>query len=196
MAGAPGTTIPEMAMHPCPWWAGFGLASPFRRIFYNPRAVLQPFVRPGMTVLEPGPGMGFFTIELARLTGEGGRVVAVDIQRRMLEGLKRRALRRGVADRIEPRLADATEMPVDDLKGRVDFILAFAMVHELPEPGKFFKEALKTLAPEGKLLISEPSWHVREEDFRRSLKLAEEAGFRVESEPNIRHNRSAVLARE
>ena len=149
-----------------------------------------------MTVLEPGPGMGFFTIELARLTGQGGRVVAVDIQRQMLEGLKRRAVRNGVADRVEPRLADATEMPVEDLKGRVDFIFAFAMVHELPDAGKFFKDALKTLAPEGRLLISEPSWHVREEHFRRSLKLAEEAGFTVESEPNIRHNRSAVLAKK
>jgi ubiquinone/menaquinone biosynthesis C-methylase UbiE len=184
-----------MALHTCPWWLGFGLASPFRRIFYNPRAILQPFVRPGMTVLEPGPGMGFFTIELARLTGQGGRVVAVDIQRQMLEGLKRRSERSGVADRIESRLADAGEMPLDDLKGRVDFVLAFAMVHELPDPLKFFKDAIKTLTPEGKLLISEPSWHVREEDFRRSLKLAEEAGFRVESEPKIKSNRSALMGR-
>ena len=184
-----------MALHTCPWWLGFGLASPFRRLFYNPRAMLQPFVRPGMTVLEPGPGMGFFTIELARLTGQGGRVVAVDIQRQMLEGLKRRAVRSGVADRIEPRLADATEMPVQDLKGRVDFILAFAMVHELPDAGKFFKDAIKTLTPEGRLLISEPSWHVRAEDFRRSLELAEAAGFSVESEPKISHNRSALLER-
>jgi ubiquinone/menaquinone biosynthesis C-methylase UbiE len=184
-----------MALHTCPWWLGFGLASPLRRMFYNPRAVLQPFVRPGMTVLEPGPGMGFFTIELARLTGQGGRVVAVDIQRQMLEGLKRRAVRSGVADRIEPRLADAAEMPVQDLKGRVDFILAFAMVHELPDAGKFFKDAIKTLTPEGRLLISEPSWHVREEDFRRSLRVAEEAGFRVDNEPKINHNRSALLTR-
>ena len=162
---------------------------------YDPRAVLQPFVRPGMTVLEPGPGMGFFTIECARLAGPGGRVVAVDIQRPMLEGLRRRATRRGLADRIELRLADAAEMPVDDLKGRVDFVLAFAMVHELRDAGKFFRDALMTLVSGGRLLVSEPTWHVREEDFRRSVELAGQAGFRVESEPRIPHNRSALMVR-
>lgn len=184
-----------MALHTCPWWLGFGLASPFRRLFYDPRAVLQPFVRPGMTVLEPGPGMGFFTLELARLTGAGGRVVAVDIQRRMLEGVRRRAARSGLMDRIELRLADAAEMPLDDLRGRVDFILAFAMVHELADAGKFFKDARAVLADEGRLLVSEPSWHVREEDFRRSLRLAEDAGFKLDSEPKVSHNRSALLTR-
>jgi ubiquinone/menaquinone biosynthesis C-methylase UbiE len=46
-----------------------------------------------MTVLEPGPGMGAFTLELARLVGSSGRVVAVDVQSKMLDGLKRRAKR-------------------------------------------------------------------------------------------------------
>jgi SAM-dependent methyltransferase len=148
-----------------------------------------------MTVLEPGPGMGFFTLEIARLTGAGGRVVAVDVQRRMLEGLRRRAGKSGLMDRIELRLADVADMPVDDLRGTVDFIFAFAMVHELADGGKFFKDALTTLAQDGRLLISEPAWHVREEDFRRSIKLAEGAGFRLEGEPGISHNRSALLSR-
>ena len=67
----------------------------------DPEKVVRPFVREGMTVLEPGPGMGFFTIELARLVGPSGRVVAVDIQPKMLDGLKRRAAKAGVADRVE-----------------------------------------------------------------------------------------------
>jgi ubiquinone/menaquinone biosynthesis C-methylase UbiE len=184
-----------MAAHACPWWLGFGLASPLRRIFFNPRTVLQPFVRPGMTVLEPGPGMGFFTIEMARLVGAGGRVIAVDIQRQMLDGLHRKAARKGMADRIESRLADAAAMPVDDLAGRVDLVFAFAMVHELQDPARFFRDALRTLNPEGKLLLSEPSWHVKEDDFRRSLKLAQDAGFKLAGEPGIGRNRSALLAR-
>ncbi len=184
-----------MSVHTCPWWLGIGLASPFRRLSYNPRAILQPFVRPGMTVLEPGPGMGFFTLELARLVGPGGRVIAVDIQRRMLDGVRRKAHRRGLADRIDVRLADVSQMPVDDLKGRVDFVLAFAMVHELPDPGSFFRSILKTLTPDGTVLLSEPSWHVKETAFRRSLKAAEDAGFQVRAEPKFGRNRSALLAR-
>ena len=54
-----------------------------------------------MTVLEPGLGMGFFTLEIARLVSPSGRVVAVDVQRRMIEGLKRRARKTGLFDRID-----------------------------------------------------------------------------------------------
>jgi hypothetical protein len=48
-----------MAQHRvCPWWVGYILASPVRKLWQNPVRILKPFVRPGMTVLEPGPGMG------------------------------------------------------------------------------------------------------------------------------------------
>ena len=63
--------------HVCPWWLGYLLASPIRRLWYDPREILRPHVREGMTVLEPGPGMGFFTLELLRLTSPSGRVVVV-----------------------------------------------------------------------------------------------------------------------
>src|SRR5664280_1369404 len=89
----------------CPWWLGYLLASPVRRIFQQPAQVLAGHVRPGMTVLEPGPGMGFFTLELARLAGGSGRVIAIDIQPRMLDVLRRRAAKAGVLDRVDARLA-------------------------------------------------------------------------------------------
>jgi ubiquinone/menaquinone biosynthesis C-methylase UbiE len=75
----------------CPWWVGYILASPIRKLAQNPAPMLKPFVRIGMTVLEPGPGMGFFTLELARLVGPEGRVIAVDVQPQMITGLRRRA---------------------------------------------------------------------------------------------------------
>ena len=74
----------------CPWWLGYFLASPLRRLLQDPVAITKPYVREGMTVLEPGPGMGFFTLEMARQVGASGRVVAVDVQPRMIAGLKRR----------------------------------------------------------------------------------------------------------
>ena len=58
-----------------------------------------------MTVLEPGPGMGFFTLELARLVGPEGRVIAVEVQPQMIAGLRRRAERATLIDRIETRPA-------------------------------------------------------------------------------------------
>lgn len=58
-----------------------------------------------MTVLEPGPGMGFLTLEFARLVGGSGRVIAIDIQSRMREGIRRRAASVGALDRVEAHLA-------------------------------------------------------------------------------------------
>jgi len=67
-----------MSTHVCPWWLGPLLASPVRKLVQDPARILAPHVREGMTVLEPGPGMGFFTIELARRVGPRGRVIAVE----------------------------------------------------------------------------------------------------------------------
>ena len=85
-----------MAQEVCPWWLGYFLISPLRRLLQDPRKLVGPYVREGVIVLEPGPGMGFFTLELGRLVGPSGRVVAVDIQPRMLSNLKRRAARAGL----------------------------------------------------------------------------------------------------
>lgn len=64
----------------CPWWLGYFLASPLRRWIEirDPEAFLRPYVKPGMTVFEPGPGMGFFTLPMANLVGPSGHIVAAD----------------------------------------------------------------------------------------------------------------------
>jgi SAM-dependent methyltransferase len=148
-----------------------------------------------MTVLEPGPGMGFFTLELARRAGPGGKVFAVDIQPRMLEGLGRRAARAGLSSRIEARLASPGSLRVEDLAGTVDFVLAFAVVHEMPDQARFFREAAAALRPGGRLLLSEPRSMVGGDGFPRELALAEAAGFRVEERPAISGTLSALLAK-
>jgi ubiquinone/menaquinone biosynthesis C-methylase UbiE len=184
-----------MAHSVCPWWLGYFLVSPLRRLVQDPRAILRPLVAEGATVLEPGPGMGFFTLELARLVGPSGRVVAVDVQPRMLAALRRRARRARLGDRIEAREAKADRLGTEDLAGAVDFVLAFALVHELPDVAGFFAEALRALKPQGKMLLSEPTGHVSDEAFTRTLGLAESAGFVPLARPAIWRSRSALLAR-
>ncbi|HVM76352.1 MAG TPA: class I SAM-dependent methyltransferase [Candidatus Saccharimonadales bacterium] len=126
--------------HVCPWWLGYFLSSPIRKLWHNPTTILSGRVGEGQRVLEPGPGMGFFTLELARMVGPKGRVVAVDLQPKMLNRLKRRAMQAGLGDRIETRVATSESLAIEDLAGSFDFILAFAMVHELRNPGKYFRE--------------------------------------------------------
>src|SRR5271166_6557203 len=122
----------------CPWWLGYWLICPLRLYWQSPREILAPHVHEGMTVLEPGPGMGYFTLELARLVGSSGRVVGVDVQPQMIERLKRRAAKAGVLDRLDARTAPPESMGITDLQGSVDFTLAFAVVHEFPDARRLF----------------------------------------------------------
>jgi ubiquinone/menaquinone biosynthesis C-methylase UbiE len=135
--------------HVCPWWMGNLLASPLRRLGQNPRTILEPHVHAGMTVFEPGPGMGFFTLELARLVGDKGQVIAVDVQPKMLSALARRARKAGLQNRIILREPVGKRMGVDDLIGQCDFVLAFAVVHELPDAASFFQEVSSVLKVKG-----------------------------------------------
>jgi SAM-dependent methyltransferase len=183
-----------MSKRVCPWWLGYLLASPVRRwLSENPREILQPYVRQGMTIFEPGPGMGFFTLELARLAGNSGRVIAVDVQPRMIAGLKRRAARAGLQDRIEARVTAADSMGVSDLAGKVDFTLAFAMVHEMPSAGRFFSETAEISKPGSTLLLAEPRGHITQPEFDAELQEAAKAGFTVVQRPSIRRSHGALL---
>lgn len=184
-----------MAHRVCPWWLGYFLMCPLRRRGQNPVKILKPYVRPGMTVLEPGPGMGFFTLDLARLVGDSGRVVAVDIQAKMLSRLRGRLEKAGLVGRTEIRLVQPDSMALEDLAGRVDFVLAFALVHEMPSVEKFFAETARTLKAGATLLLAEPTGHVKPEQFEEELAAAARAGLTVSDRPAIRRSHTALLTK-
>ena len=184
-----------MAHRVCPWWLGYLLASPVRRLFENPAEVVAPYVRNGMIVLEPGPGMGFFTLELAQLVGASGRVIAVDVQPRMLAALKSRAAKAGLTSRIDARLAAPDSLGIADLS-QVDFVLAFAVVHELPAPESFFVEVARPLKPGGTLLLAEPKGHVKPAFFEQEMQFAARAGLTATAHPSIRRCHAALLTKQ
>ena len=146
-----------------------------------------------MTVLEPGPGMGFFTLELLRMVGASGRVVAVDIQPKMIARLERRAAKAGLLDRLDARLASRESMALTDLAASVDFTLAFAVVHEFPEPAPFFRQVAAASKRGASLLLAEPTGHVKIQYFEAELKAAADSGFQVLSRPAIRRSHTALL---
>ena len=185
-----------MAERICPPWIGHLLASPIRKLFQDPAAIVGPYLKPGMTVIEPGPGMGFFTIELARRVGPTGRVIAVDVQEKMLAGLRRRAQRAGVADRIDTRLVQPGSLGLDDLAGTADFGLAFAMVHEYRNFAGFFAQMAAALKPRGELLLVEPSGHVDDARFEAELSAAKAAGLDLVARPRVRASIAALLVKQ
>ena len=182
-----------MAHRVCPWWLGYFLASPIRRLMMDPVPVVSPYLRPGMTVLEPGPGMGFFTLPMAKMVGNTGRIIAIDLQEKMIARLKKRAGKAGLNNRIDARVAPANSLAVSDLNNQVDFTLAFAMVHELPDQHPFFREIAAASKSGAQLLIAEPSGHVTEHDFQDELRRAAEAGFSVVDQPTMKRSQTALL---
>lgn len=184
-----------MAHHVCPWWVGWFLASPIRRFAHNPRKILAPHIRPGMTVLDLGPGMATFTLDLARFVGASGRVIAADVQPRMLGQVEKRAAKAGLLHRIETRLVRDDGSWAKDLAGTVDFALAFYMVHEVSDARAFFALVRSTLAPGGKLLVVEPKMHVSARAYAGTVDAARQAGFEIVDYPKIRRSRATLLSR-
>jgi SAM-dependent methyltransferase len=178
----------------CPWWKGYLLASPLRRLWQDPARLLGPYVRPGMIVLEPGPGMGFFTLELARRVGSSGRVVALDIQPEKIEALRRRAHRAGLLDRIDARVVAPQSLELDKLAAKVDFTFAFAVVHETPSALGFFAEVGRAMKDEAVFFYAEPEGHVSAAKFARAIAAANANGFtEIDGAPPIKGSMTALL---
>ncbi len=171
------------------------LASPFRRFLQNPKEILGPYLRPGMTALDVGCGMGFFCLDMAKMLGPGGRVICVDIQPRMVKSLVRRASKARILDRIDHRVCDRHSLGLDDLHQEIDFALAFAIVHEVEDPRKFFTQIRRALRPGGTCLYAEPKGQVSNETFRRNLAIAREVGFQAVAIPEIGRSRTVLLKR-
>ncbi len=182
-----------MAHKVCPFWIGYLLLLPIRKLWQNPQKILSPYVNEGMTVLDVGSAMGYFSIPLAGMVGPGGKVICVDMQEKMLAVLRERALKAGVLDRIEPHLCAQNSLQLEKFAGNVDFALAFAMVHEVPDSKKLFQEIAAALKPHARLLVAEPSGHVKNKDFADTLCIAGESGFQVTAEPHIARSHAAIL---
>jgi len=170
-----------MATHVCPTWVGYLLLSPLRRLVENPEKMLGDFVQEGMTILEPGCAMGYFTLPLARMVGPAGRVVAVDIQPRMLSVLARRAGKTGLAERIDIRKAEAASLGITDLSGAVDLALLIHVVHEMPNQQALFAEIRPAMTPLAQVIVIEPRGHVSAADIARTARSAEAAGFSADT---------------
>lgn len=179
-------TIP----HTCPWWFIASFDNALRKAIHDPRRILAPYVHPGDTALDVGCGMGYFTLELARLVGEEGTVIAADLQAQMLAGLRRRAESADLLDVIQLVQSTAEHIGI----GRpLDFALAFWMVHEVRKPEIFLGEIYAALKPGGRILIVEPRWHVPGPAFDKTVALAQGLDFSVTDTPQVRFSRAVLF---
>jgi ubiquinone/menaquinone biosynthesis C-methylase UbiE len=197
-ANSPESVLARHHAHVCPWWLAWGLASPIRRWFNDPDALVGDFVKAGDRVLELGPGPGFYTAPLARRTGAQGRVFCVDVQQRMLDSLRRRLTRRGLADRIETHCCAEGNAWLGGRRESMDKAVLIYVLHEVPDLRQTLAEVYAALRPGGALLLVEPKRHCSPDLFATELWAARQVGFADISEqswPYLKKFHAALLQR-
>lgn len=166
---------------PIPWFLTQLIDNPIRRMFIQrPDTVAERMrLKPGMTIVEIGPGKGSYTKVIAERVLPEGKVYAIDIQESIIERLRKRFEREGI-ENIYPKIDDAYNLSFED--GSVDRVLAIACLPEIPDPVRVLKECHRVLKPGGLVCLSEV---FSDPDYpRRSTEKswAEEAGLVLEEE--------------
>ena len=175
----------------CPVELAGGLDNRVRRLLQNPQKILRNCVKEGMTALDLGCGPGFFSVEMARMVGEFGRVIASDLQEGMLQKLKNKIQGTEIEKRIKLHKCEEDKIDVSE---NVDFVLAFYMVHEVPDQKKFFEEIKSILKANGKSLIVEPKlFHVSKGAFIETIMKAKGIGLEPVEKPRIFLSRAVIL---
>ena len=182
-----------MTKHVCPWWLAYTFDNPLRRIFHKPEEIFSPYLSKGMTAIDLGCGMGYFSIGMAKIVGETGKVISVDLQQKMLDTLIKRARKAGVANRITTFLCDENNIGIHE---KVDFALVFWMAHETPDAFNFLQQIHAILKKSGTLLLAEPKGHVTFSEFKKTVSIAQELGFKLVGSPGISLSHAAVLERQ
>lgn len=180
-------------METCPYWLAILLDNPVRRWIHKPEEILAGLIQKGHTVLDLGCGPGYFTLGMARMVGESGRVIAVDLQEQMLEMIRRKIGRAGLLSRIQ--LHQDTPDNIG-LREPVDFALAFWMLHEVRDQDRFMQQLHELLKPGGRFLLVEPVMHVSEESFQASVAKAHAARLKPVAERKVRLSQAIVFQKD
>jgi len=174
----------------CPVKRAGSLDNRIRRWVQNPKKILKPYIETGMTVLDIGCGPGFFSIDMARMVGKSGRVIASDLQEGMLQKLRDKIQGTELEERLTLHKCEQNKIGLSD---SVDFILVFYMFHEVPNQQEFLDEIRSILKPKGKVLIEEPPFHVSKSAFEEIIKKAQNLGFTLVERPKVFLSKTAIL---
>lgn len=178
--------------HVCPWWLAYTFDNPLRRLVHNPEKMLGKYIKEGDTAIDIGCGMGHFSIGMAKLVGEKGRVVSVDLQKEMLERVRRRAEKKGLISRLTLHKCGPDKLGISE---DADFALGFWMVHEVRNKESFFEEVAAFLRPGAHFLLVEPKMHVTEPYFRKLIDIAVNTGLKSCSEERINLSRAMLFVK-
>ena len=138
---------------PMPEYLADAIDNPVRRRIQPPdKTAIRHGIQPGMIVLEVGPGTGTYTVATAQRVGEKGKVVAIDIEPKMVDRVRKKVETNGLTN-IDAYVANAYNLPFD--LGIFDLIYLIAVIGEIPSPKKAIQEFHRVLSPTGTLVFSE-----------------------------------------
>ena len=171
----------------------FFLDNFFRKLIQNPKKIVGEYIHDGNIVIDLGCGPGYFSIDMAKMVGESGKVIAVDIQKEMLKKVEKKAKKYSLDHRIKFHTCPQDQIGLnEDIKA--DFILGFYMVHETPDHINFLKEVKTLLKKGGKFLLVEPGFHVSKAHFKKITRDIEDIGFIILDTPSKKGGRSLLLS--
>ena len=174
----------------CPASKSGSLENPFRKLLHNPRLLLKRHVTSGMVVLDIGCGPGLFSVTMADLVGNKGKVIAADIQQEMLDKLKNKLDLLKNGSRIKLHKCREGKIGINE---KLDFVLAFYVVHEVKNKESFLKEIYSLMKPKTKFLLIEPMFHVSKNAFEETIENAEKVGFKIIKRPKAMFSRAILL---
>ncbi|HYM13190.1 MAG TPA: class I SAM-dependent methyltransferase [Bryobacterales bacterium] len=129
------------------------LTRPDRDATEEPEKVLDALqIREGATVADVGAGVGYFTWRLAKRVGPKGKVIAVDVQQKMLDLLAENLKKRNI-NNVETVLGTARDPHLP--AGAVDLALLVDVYHEFQEPEAMMRHIRAALKPDGRVVLLE-----------------------------------------
>jgi ubiquinone/menaquinone biosynthesis C-methylase UbiE len=141
------------------------LERPEREEEENPKKLLELLkFKDGDVVADIGAGSGYYSFRIARLVAPKGKVLAVDIQKEMLDIIRERGKKEGVTN-VEPVQGEEADPKLKD--DSVDLILLVDVYHEFSFPYEMTEKMVKALKPGGRLVFVE----FRLEDEKVPIKL-------------------------
>lgn len=171
------------------------LVGRIRAWIHPPDRILDRYIGSGDTVLDLGCGPGYFSIPMARMAGEGGNVIAADVQEGMLSHLRNRAEEQGLSARFRFHRTESGSLNLR-VPPVVSFALAFYVLHETADRREILADLYRILRPEGLLLVAEPWFEVGGREFGETIDDAERAGFVRLDSPHILFSRSALMQKK
>ncbi len=177
-------------VHVCPMHMAGLLDNWVRRLIHNPKKILKGLIDKNQAVLDLGCGPGTFTIDIAKIVGNNGKVFAADIQKGMLDLVGKKAKKHKVHDQVILHQCSPENL---GLTKPVDFTLAFYMLHESGDSKFLLRQIWNILKSGGTFLLVEPKMHIKKKVYIQAIKNAKNIGFNVISERKIPLSWAVVL---